>query len=419
MIPIRGRLRAAISAAWPYLAPIAVVALEWPLLSPMPAVADNFQFWAAGHLVASGASPYDRAAWEGMAAYGPVAGGVALNTVPRNLRQTAAVWLYPPQTAFVFAPFGALPLSIGVPLLHFAVIAAAAGGVVLAARAVGLRGARLAFVLTLAAISQPFVIVVRNGHPDGLVLAGLALTFLGLRDQRAWQVAAGAVLVSIKPQIALAFVLAAVAYVIAHRDIRALAAAVGAVAAATIPAWSVHPFPIASLFGSTDQRLGLDLSTTAALARDLGGGVALTLSIAALSLGAAAYALRAARPAARAVVAFGSLTALSLVVAPYVHDYDELLALTAALAAAAIAAGTKIELRVVPLVAILVAAVPWLLFFWWPLLGQGDRPFQGGALGALPPLELIFLAAVVRLRRPERGSGVPQYGPDDMVRRGP
>ncbi len=63
--------RAVARAIAPYLAPLAVLALEWRLLSPAPALADHFQFWAAGHMVVTGASPYDRAAWEAMAALGP------------------------------------------------------------------------------------------------------------------------------------------------------------------------------------------------------------------------------------------------------------------------------------------------------------------------------------------------------------
>src|SRR5205814_7888163 len=109
-----------------------------------------------------GASPYDQGAWAAMAAYGPLPGGVTTNTAI-ELAQARYPWLYPPQTAFAFAPFAALPLGVGIPLLHIAVLAGALGGVVAAARASGLRGGRLALALTLVVVSQPFVIGVRAG----------------------------------------------------------------------------------------------------------------------------------------------------------------------------------------------------------------------------------------------------------------
>ena len=80
---MRERLRtlAAIGAKWswalPYFPPLLVLAAEWRLLSPVPALADHFQFWGAGHLVTTGLSPYDRAAWVSLAAYGPLPGGIA------------------------------------------------------------------------------------------------------------------------------------------------------------------------------------------------------------------------------------------------------------------------------------------------------------------------------------------------------
>lgn len=388
----------------PYLVPLLLIAIEWPLLSPAPALADHFQFWAAGHMVVTGGSPYDRSAWEAAAAYGPIPGGVAVNTVIRNLAQTQAVWLYPPQTAFLFAPFGALPLGVGVALLHAFVLVAAAAALVLAARAMRLAGARLAFGLTLAALSQPFVITVRNGQLTGVVLAGMVLAYLGIRDRRPWLLGLGVALVSVKPHIAIAFGLGALGYLLLKRDWRSLAVATVTLLCVTLPAELRDPFPLAQLTASGGDRLASDLSTICAVARDLGGGAPLAALIASVAVAAALAAVRSARPPSRGAVALAALLVLSLVVAPYAHDYDELLVVPALFAAIAVASGSRAEPAISGLAAAGIALLPWLLFYWWPLLGQGDRHFQGGPLGILPVLVALVLAVATWFTRRTRGT---------------
>ena len=380
-------------SAWPYIVPLVVLALEWRLLSPVPAVADHFQFWAAGHLAATGSSPYDREAWEAMAALGPIPGGVAISTVQQNLDLTKHVWLYPPQMAFALAPFGALPVEVGVPLFHVFIAVSAAIGVALAAHVAGLQGSRLAFALTLAAVSGPLVIGVRDGHPLGLLLGGMALVFLGLRGRRWWMLALGVAIVSLKPQLALIFGLAALAYVVLRRDRAAFAVAGLTLAAVTVPAGVLHPFPFSALAEAPAERIVLDLATTAALARDLGGGTPLTIALWLVALGAAVVAMRAPRRGLRGAVPFALVLGLSLVVLPYVHHYDQLLILPTAFTALAVSRGTRRELPIAAAMAVLVAVVPWVLFLWWPLQGQEERIFQAGPLGALPVLALLVLAA--------------------------
>lgn len=380
-------------SAWPYAVLVLVLLLEWPLLSPVPAVADHFQFWAAGHLAATGRSPYDREAWEAMVALGPVPGGVAVSTVQQNLDLTRHVWLYPPQMAFALAPFGALPVEVGVPLFHLFVVASTAIGIALAAHVAGLSGVRLAFALTVAAVSGPFVIGVRDGHLIGLLLGGMSLVFLGLRDRRWWMLALGVAIVSLKPQLALFFGLAVLAYVLARRERTAFAVAGLALAATTLPAALVHPFPLSALGEASTERVVLDLSTTAAFARDLGGGAPLTIALWLLALGAAVVAMRAPRLGLRGAVPFALVLGLSLVVLPYVHHYDQLLILPVAFTAIAVASGTRRELPIAAAVALILGIVPWVLFLWWPLQGQEERIFRAGPLGALPLLALLVLAA--------------------------
>jgi hypothetical protein len=378
--------------SWPYAIPLLVLALEWRLLTPVPAVADHFQFWAAGHLAATGRSPYDREAWEAMAALGPIPGGVAISTIQQNLDLTKHLWLYPPQMSFALVPFGALPVEVGVPLLHLFVLATAAIGVALSAHVAGLFGSRLAFALTLAAVSGPFVVGVRDGHPIGLLLGGMALVFLGLRDRRWWMLALGVAIVSLKPQLAVIFGLAALAYIVLRRDREAFAVAGLTLAAVTVPAAVLHPFPFSALAEAPAERIVLDLSTTGALARDLGGGTPLTVVLWIVAFGAAVVAMRAPRRGLRGAVPFALVLGLSLVVLPYVHHYDQLLILSGAFTAHAVPIGTRRELPIAAAVAVVVAVVPWILFLWWPLQGQEERIFQAGPLGALPLLALVVLA---------------------------
>ncbi len=387
----------------PFVAPALVTAFEWGLLTPLPYLADHFQFWAAGHLAVTGSSPYDRASWVAMAAYGPQPGGIAINTIPQNLGLTRYLWLYPPQTAFAFAPFGALPLEGGIPPLHFVVFAGAVAGVVLAAWVVGLRGARLALALTASVVSQPFVIGVRDGHPIGVVLAGLVAAYVGARDRRAALLAIGVALVSLKPHIALAFAAGLALYLGVCRERRLLGVTAATLVAVTLPAEIVDPFPLAALTAATAERVGLDQSDLAALARDLGGGAALVAAIATVALAAALIAIRLAPSARRGDVAFGALLSLSLVVAPYAHDYDQLLTVPASFVGLTLVRGRRGELPFAALFGVLIAAIPWVLFFWWPLLGQPDRIYQAGAIGALQILSLAGLAVACALGAPSRG----------------
>jgi hypothetical protein len=394
----------------PYLVPLLLIVIEWPVLWPAPALADHFQFWVAGHMVVTGQSPYDRSAWEAAAAYGPIPGGVAVNTVIQNLALTQVMWLYPPQTAFLFAPFGALPLTVGLALLQAFVLVTAALSLALSAWAMGLAGPRLAFALTLAALSQPFVITVRDGQLTGIVLAGMVLAYLGMRDRRPWLLGLGVALVSVKPHIAIAFGLGVLGYLLLKKDWRGLVVAAVALLCVTLPAEIRDPFPLALLTSAGGERLALDLSTVGAVARDLGGGAPLTALLLSVAVAAALVAVWSARPASRGAVALAALLVLSVVVAPYAHDYDQLLGVAALFAAIAVASGSRAELVTSGLAATVIAVLPWLLFFWWTLLGQGDRGFRAGPLGILPVLVAVVLAVATwsarRTSRTRAGSAL-------------
>lgn len=394
---MRSALPRIASLIWPYSLPVLALLVTWPLHTPWPAQADHFSFWAAGHMAATGQSPYERSAWEALLALGPVPGGIAVSEVALTLT-LEHVWLYPPQTAFALVPFGGLPVEIGVPAYHFFVLITAVLGVAVTGYAMGLRGPWLAVGLTLALLSMPFVMGVRNGQPIGLLLGAVSLAFVGLRDRRSIVLAVGVAIASLKPQLFLLSAIGALGYVILRRDRTSFVAGALALAAVTVPALIVHPFPFAALTEASAERVALDLSTTSALARDLGGGPVLTLVITLVAVAAAAIAMRAPWVAARGAVAFGLALALSLVVLPYLHHYDHLLILPAAFTALVIATGTRREVPVVVLLLVLLVPVSWLLHFWWPLLGQLGHE-RSGPVGALPTLALLVLAYASGARR--------------------
>jgi alpha-1,2-mannosyltransferase len=317
--------------------------------------------------------------------------GIAVNTVIGNLVHTSAIWPYPPQTAFLFAPFGAVPLTLGVPALHAFVLAAAVRSLVLAARLVGLEGARLACVLLLAVRSQPFIVSIRAGHPIAVVLAALLLVFVGLRDGRLWALAAGVAVASVKPQLAIAFGLAVFGVVAVKRDWRALGAVVVALVAVTVPAELRTPLPFAQLLGTGNEWLNLDLSTVWALARDLGGGTVLSILLTLLALASTALAASIGAAGSRSTLVLGGLLALSLILTPYAHDYDMLLVLPAVFSTVAVARDGRAGFVGLGLAVAFIGVLPWLLFLWWPLLGEGSRTYQGGPLGALPILVAVTL----------------------------
>src|SRR5207249_651226 len=108
----------------PWLGPLIVLFIELPSMWTSPHVGDWFLFWYAGHLTAAGLSPYEPASWLPAATqYGAVAGRIAFTSLSGvDVTRPDARWLWPPFVGLALAPFGALPLEIGVPLLHVTTI---------------------------------------------------------------------------------------------------------------------------------------------------------------------------------------------------------------------------------------------------------------------------------------------------------
>ena len=248
--------------AW--LAPLVVLILEAPLLWPLPHVGDWFYLWFAGHIVATGGSPFDIASWiPATRDYGVLAGGIAHNSIAgQDLSlATSDRWLWPPIVAFLLAPFGALPLWLGVPLLHLATIAMCVASALLLVRTLLPPPSRpLALALLIA--SAPAVEVMRAGNPAAFLLPGIALTYAALRTPSAVPLAAGALGIFVRWSL---FPLAALGTAVAflrRGAWRPLAVAATALVVIEVAAYALTPFSPAALLDARSMPATQDNAST-------------------------------------------------------------------------------------------------------------------------------------------------------------
>ena len=186
----------------PFIALALVLLAELPILIPPPfGLTDHLLFWFAGHLAATGGSPYDAAAWaEAQRTY-------ESGHLLRFIAQGDPVWVYPAWSVLVFIPFGLLPYPLGPLVLHVAYIATGILAVILFVRLLPERWQpRAELAIPLAAVFQPLVIASRYGQFGSFLLLGVVLVFYGLRDRRTTPFAAGALLLFTKPQLFLVLV---------------------------------------------------------------------------------------------------------------------------------------------------------------------------------------------------------------------
>jgi hypothetical protein len=166
----------------------------------------------------------------------------------------------------------------------------------------------------------------------------------------------------------------------------------------TLPFELATPFPFESLIASSGERLGGDVSTLSALARDLGAGLPLAVALGMLTAAACILAFLWAPSELRPRVALASALAGSLAFIPYSHDYDTLLVVPVAFVALALGIGTRAETAVALVSGTALVFVPWLLFFWWSLAGEPQRALLSGPLGAVPVVLALALAAAASTR---------------------
>jgi hypothetical protein len=372
-----------------YLPAAAVVAVSWLLTSA--ASNDFFQFWFAGHLVATGRSPYDQELWASAhLAFGGLAETVRVNCPVAGA--PACLWAYPPWTAWALAPLGALgaPLGIWVERAGFALLLAL--GALLVVEAAGI--ARLwvrGLLLAGSLASAPFVRDLLTGHFDGALLVGLALTAAGLRRGSALALSGGAVLLALKPHLFLVLAALVVGFLVARGNGRlALAPAALLVGLAAI-GLAAEPGAVDAALGGP-SKIGLTGSSTWSFAERTSGPLApLTASL--LLVAAAGAALVAIRRSiedrAWTLVAAGA--ALTIVAAPYVQSYDHVVLLPCLAASVANVSRGRPPLRDVAAAAIVAG---FLALTWGAYLLElrGDPR----AFAALIPVVALAVLATTR-----------------------
>ena len=377
----------------PWLGPLIVLLIELPLIWTTPHVGEWFVFWYVGHLVATGATPYDPANWAAATTdYGPVAHGLAINTA--NGLDISALpvdsrWIWPPIVGLVLAPFGAFPLEVGIPLLHVATIVVAIASTIALVRVLAppaVRPLALALLFASPSLVQPM----RAATMTILVLPGIALLFAALRNASAWRLAVAGFAVAVRPQlflISLPFVLSAFVRRGARRTL-AISALLWTVANAI--AFALSPVPLDPRLLDAARAFTLqDNSSTWRLAYELAPDAILPVVVMLVAMGAAlaAVAVRRAGPGQREEVLVAAALALAIAVVPYVHTYDHLALFPIWLLGLRAAAGTAGAGRL----AIGGAVVTVALGFAWSAYLVGAAGTRAAA-GVTPFLALGVLA---------------------------
>lgn len=362
-----------------------VVAWVAALLSPV--AGDFFQFWFAGHLVATGSSPYDQAEWVGAySRFGELASVVRHNCP--TVDAPACRWAYPPWTAWLLAPFGMLDPLRGIALEGITFLAVLVAGVLVVVRSARIQPDWLcALVLFGVAMSPPFLTDAISGHFDGLMLIGLALLASGLADRRALPLALAAMILALKPHVALAVGPLVLVWLLRERQPLLLMAPTAILVALAVVGFGSDPraLPALSGAGSKIQLAGSTTWSFASLAGSLAPVAAAALLV--VSAVAAGVALRLSSADRRAQVFVASAAALSLVVAPYLHLYDHLLLVPAVVISVSLSSA---KVGSPGAVAILVAFVA---------AGWVAHTFGRTLAGIIPVAALVVLAVTTYLAR--------------------
>lgn len=370
---------AAVRRYWPYLVFAAVIFAERDFLWPSVHLGDYFVFWYAGRLAATGRSPYDPAAWvEAAQSHEP--DGIAVNVVPRLLGllgPDVSVWVYPPWTAYLLAPFGALPIELGLNALQLSLLVVGSASAIALARSLPWRSSTsFALALGLAAAFQPFALSIRTGHLDPILLLGIALVGGSLRGGRPVRFTVGSLLLAMKPHVTALFGVAVAGVLLWRRAWRPIVLAGAALLLLAAAPFARHPEALSSLTAGAGRSLGLagGFASTWALGQTLSSDAWLPIG-AALVAGvcvACYLGVRLSPPEMRAPMFVAAALTASIAVLPYLATYDYLLLLPAAYVALLAADFAAPRLRVPHRFVVLAAAgfFPWAAYYLAFFSGQ-------------------------------------------------
>lgn len=350
---------------------------------------DHLVFWAAGHSIVAGGSPYERGPWIALAQSYPSA---HLEFV---VQTGAEIWVSPPWTAFLFVPFALLPLDLGLWALHVSYVAAS---IAVTAMLIDLASWRTsngrALAALLAVTFQPLVIAGRWGQFTSWTLLGTVLALAALRRTNAGPLLVGAVLAVGKPQFAALPGLALAAVLVRRRAWRALLITAGVLVTMAIVTFALQPLALGAMSSGVGFRTGTFelFPTTWGFARliapeawPLALAVLLAVGVVA-SIGAVWSAAREQRDEVLVCAAL----ALGVLLTPYALTYEHALLLPALVAAAAAADRCTATVRAALLAGLVViTGAAWGTFVFT----------TGAALGFLPVATVaLFGAANVAAR---------------------
>lgn len=358
----------------------------WPVAFPY---GDHLIFWAAGHSIVAGGSPYERGPWVALAHSYP-------SPHLEFLTQSGdEIWLYPPWTAFLFVPFGVLPLDLGLWAVHTSYVAASIAATALLINMASWRTASGRTLAALLAITfQPLVIAARWGQFTSWTLLGVVLAIAALRRTNAGPLVVGAILAVAKPQYAALPGLAVAAILVRRRAWRALLVSAAALVAMAVVTLALEPHALAAIAAGAGQRAGAfdRFPTSWGFARLLAPeGWPLVLAVLlAIGVVASVVAVWSATREQRDEVLVCASLGLGVVLTPYALSYEHALLLPALVSATYAADRCSARARAAMLTAlVLLCALAW-----------GTFVFSTGApLGFVPVATVaLFSAAHVAAR---------------------
>jgi len=384
----RARVLNALVAYVPFVLVLAALA---PITWPTEGTGDTFYFWYAGHLVVTGSSPYDPSAWSGVGAFGDAAANVVRLCTPPT--DPSCLWSYPPLTAWLFAPFALFDVHIGLLLQNLFLYITAGVSIIMLARWMGGSAITRALALSAFVASEPFVFDIHAGHFDGLGIIGLLLVCGGLNSGRAVPVAAGALLLSLKPHLYLLVAAVVLVLVLRERRWRVLAATTLTLAIVSAAALARETGALTAMISGASAKVaeGNGWAATWAFAGSLVPdsplvGYALVFAIAVAAMWTAVR--NAPRGRQTDALVAGS-AALSLTLPPYLSPYDLMLTFPALALSLAIAERLAPSSRVI-LQSLIVFT---LAIGTWVAIGMSHlQNTVHGLPGALPILALVYLA---------------------------
>lgn len=347
-----------------------------PALWPYPfELSDHLIFWQAGHRVASGESPYPIAPWADLAQRYPSP------KIQEFVDAGVGVWVYPPWTTYLFAPFGMLPLAIGLWAVHLAYVAAGTGVVLWWTRLLPWSRQSLAALALVCGVAfEPLVIAAHWGQFTSFLLVGVMLTTHGLRSGRMLTLVLGALLLATKPQLSVGVGLLVLALLLRQRRAWMLAATAASVAIVAATTLALEPAAIGAVTIAANERVEAFYmySTTWSLARAVAGSFALPLALALIAFVAAASLIAARRAplAVRSETQVSVALTLALAATPYAQPYDQALLLPPGLLAIALLGRADRSGRAAWLTLAVFALVPlpWLLLIVFGLPSLGILP---------------------------------------------